>query len=484
MRQLTSADAQFLAAEDGRAHGHFSGVAVYDPSGAPGGELSRERLRDLVGARLHLMPPFRWRLANVPLGLDLPYWVEVDDIDLDYHVREVTLPSPGDDRVLAQAVEEIVAKPLDRARPLWELHVVHGLPGGRVGVLTKVHHAASDGVSGAELFSILHDPTPKPREVPADEGLRARAPGRAELLARGALGVPRQPVRLLRSLPRGLPHLDQVPFIRSLPGVSRTAGLARRAGRALPGSGDGADLEAPRVTAPRTRMSRRISGARRVAFTRTPLAEIKTIKNHFGVTVNDVVMTIVAGALRTWLEGLDDLPTKPLVAAVPLSVRTPEQFGTFGNRIAMMITPMPTTESDPVRRLQSTQEAMNAIKARHRTVPATILQDTNHFIPPIVLARAARGTAFFAAHHPWEATANLIMSNVPGPREPMYLAGARWEAIYPASAIFHGLGLNVTAVSYLDDMNWGVVCDPEQVYDAWPLIEAIRDAQAELLALT
>ncbi|HEY3190944.1 MAG TPA: wax ester/triacylglycerol synthase family O-acyltransferase [Solirubrobacteraceae bacterium] len=483
MRQLTAADAQFIAAEDGRTHGHYSGVAIYDPSTAPGGDVTIERLRELVGARLHLVPPFRWRLAEVPLGLDLPYWAEAGEIDLTHHVRERSLPAPGDARALAAVVGEVLSEPLDRSRPLWELNLVRGLPGGRVAIVPKVHHAASDGVGAAELFSLLHDPTPEVREVPGAAPLESDAPTAAGMLARGVLGVARHPARLARSAPRALPHLDQVPFLRSVPGTSPAAGLARRVGRALPG-GDGAALEAPRVRAPRTRMSGRITAGRRVAIASTSLDEVKAIKNHFGVTVNDVVMAILAGALRSWLDQLGDLPAAPLVAAVPLSVRTPDERGAYGNRIAMMLTPMPTDAADPVDRLQVTRDAMNAVKARHQTVPATILQDSNTFIPPILLARAARASAFYAATLSREATANLIMSNVPGPREPMYLAGARWEALYPASAIFHGLGLNVTAFSYRDAINWGAVCDPTQVPDVWPLMDAISSAQAELLRRT
>ena len=482
MRQLTACDAQFIAGEDGSAHGHYAGVALYDPATSPGGELTVERLRAIVGARLHLMAPFRWRLAAVPFGLDLPYWAQVDDVDLTHHVREVAVRAPGDDRALAAVVEDVLASPLDRSRPLWELTLVRGLADGRVALVAKVHHAASDGVGAAELFSVLHDPTPEVREFSPPERVQPESPGAVGMLVRGALGVPRQPARALLSARRALPHLDQVPFLRSLPGVSPAAGLARRAGRALPG-GDGEVLEAARVRAPRTRMSGRITARRRVAFAATPLDEIKAIKNHFGVTVNDVVMTIAAGALRSWLDELDDLPAAPLVAAVPLSVRTRQQRGTYGNRIAMMMTAMATDEADPVRRLQATRSSMDAVKARHRTVPATILQDANTFIPPVLLARAARASAFFAASMSREATANLIMSNVPGPREPMYLAGARWEAIYPASAIFHGIGLNVTAASYLGGVNWGAVGDPGQVPDVWPLMDAIRDAQAELLSL-
>jgi WS/DGAT/MGAT family acyltransferase len=483
VRQLTSADAQFLAAEDGCVHGHFSGLAIFDPSSAPGGRLTREAVRDLVAERIHLMPPFHWRLVPVPFELDHPYWVEVTELDLDRHVLETRLAAPGDDRQLAATVGELISRPLDRSRPLWEIHVIQGLAEGRVAIVTNVHHAASDGVSGGELFSILHDTESSGRAVPTADGWNCeRVPGRAEMLARGIAGVPRQPVRFVRSLPRALPHLDQVPHIRSIPGVPRVAALARRAGRAMPGLSDGAFLETPHITPPRTRMSGRITGGRSVAFTSTSLNEVKTIKNHFGVTVNDVVMSVVAGGLRAWLSEIDDLPENPLAAFVPVSVRTPEQSQDYGNRIALMLARLATDEPDPVARLHSARDAMLSVKHRHRGVPATVLQDTNHFIPPIVLARAARVVARVASSHPREATGNLIMSNVPGPREPQYLAGARQLAHYPLSAIFHGMGLNVTVVSSGNKLDWGIVCDPGQIDDPWPLAAAIGRAQAELLA--
>ncbi len=165
MRQLTSLDAQFIAIEDGRTHGHVSGLGIYDPSTAPGGELTLAGISAMIEERLHLLPPFKWRLTQVPLDLDYPYWIEDPDFDLEFHVRELALPAPGDDRMLAEQVARLVSRPLDRARPLWELYLIHGLQGGRAGVLTKFHHAAIDGASGAEIFGILLDFAPEGREI-------------------------------------------------------------------------------------------------------------------------------------------------------------------------------------------------------------------------------------------------------------------------------------------------------------------------------
>src|SRR5688500_2482533 len=223
MRQLTSLDAQFLALESARTYGHVSGLAIYDPSTAPGGTLRREDLCRLVGERIHMLPPFRWKLAEVPFGIDHPYWVQDPDFDLDFHIRESAVPPPGDDRALAETVARIVARPLDRARPLWTMYLIHGLPEGRVAVLSKVHHAAVDGVSGAAILSALVGLTPegrKPEELPTQQTERPerRDPSQLEMLGRGLLGMPRQPIRALRQLPR-LPNLADVPGIQQVPGV-------------------------------------------------------------------------------------------------------------------------------------------------------------------------------------------------------------------------------------------------------------------------
>jgi WS/DGAT/MGAT family acyltransferase len=483
VHQFTSVDAQFIAAEDGRVHGHVVGLAIYDASDRNGGLLTTADVQAALGARIHLIPPFRRRMVTVPLGLDLPYWIEDPLFDFRSHVLERRLPPGAGDRELAAAVAEILATPLDLTKPPWAIHVIHGLPGDRVAIATAIHHAASDGVGMAEMFAILHDPSPEQRDLRAGETTGPeRIPGRLEMLVRGVAGIPRQPLRFARSLPRALPHLDKVVTLRPMPGVPMVARLGRRAGTLLgAGADDGEFLDEVATLAPRTKTTRKISGRRTVAFTSTPLQEIKQIKNYFSVSVNDVVMAIVAGGMRSWLELHDDLPDAPLAAMVPISVRDPAQRGAFGNRIAMMIPPVFTDEPDPVARLQRTHAAMRSAKERHQAVPATLLQDANHFIPPVLLARAARASALVSTSPYRGAAANVLISNIPGAREPQYLAGACLEAHFPLSAIFHGLGLNVTIVSYGDQVDWGIAGDPEQIDDAWGLAEAIVAAQAELL---
>src|SRR5215212_1459870 len=232
MRQLTGLDAQFLALESARQYGHVGGLAVLDPATAAGGRLELEDIQGMIIERLPLLPPFRWKLAEVPLGLDYPYWVDDEDFDIDFHVRELALPSP-DDKKLAEQVARIMARPLDRARPLWEAYLIHGLPDGQVALLTKIHHAVVDGVSGAEILSALLDLTPEGRDVPS--GVRhaiSSKPDDLEMLARGLLGVPRYPVRVLRSLPRTLPNLPEARIFKDIPGsalLSRAAGVVAQA---------------------------------------------------------------------------------------------------------------------------------------------------------------------------------------------------------------------------------------------------------------
>jgi WS/DGAT/MGAT family acyltransferase len=487
MRQLTSLDAQFLAIEDGRHYGHVSGLAVYDPSTAPGGLLNAARVRDTIAERVHLLPPFRWRLVQVPLGLDHPYWVDDERFDLEFHVREIALPSPGSPAQLAEQVARIFARPLDRSRPLWELYVIEGLEGGRVAVFTKIHHAAVDGMSGAEILSVLLDDSPEGRSVePAPSANRRaeRTPGETEMLARGLAGLPRQPVRIARRLPKTLANLDVLPTMRHLPGAATIATLTRTVGRTVaPRRDDGGVLEGRSLNAPRTRFQRSISPYRRVAFGSIALSEVKAIKNAFDCTVNDVVMATCAGAMRSFLKAHGELPEKPLVTMVPVSVRTPEQFGTFGNRVSTMIVELPTDEPDPGTRLRRMHETMRSAKERHQALPATLLQDANEVIPPALLARASRVTARLAVMRGLQAPVNIVISNVPGSPVPLYLAGARLEAQYPVSAIIDGVGINITLLSYRDQLDFGVVADREMLDDAWDIIERLRAAHRELLAL-
>jgi WS/DGAT/MGAT family acyltransferase len=479
MRQLTSLDAQFLALETPRQTGHVAGMAILDPSTTPRGALTLDDIQDLITERLPLLPPLRWRLVEVPFGLDYPYWLDDPDFDLDFHVRELALPPPGTDAKLAEQVARIVGRPLDRARPLWELYLIHGLESGAVAMLTKIHHSLVDGMSGAEIMSVLFDLDPEGREPPSPAGLGADSePGELGMLARGLLGLPRYPLRMLGSLRSTLPNLDETQF-SAIPGAASVARLADRARRAV-GGGDGALLERTNLRAPRTTFNGRISPHRRFAFGQIPLDEVKAVKDRHGCTVNDVVVSICAGAVRRWLIEHHELPPDPLVAQIPVSVRGSEDAGTFGNRIMLMSAPLFTDESDPAERLRRTHEALLVMKERHRALPAELLQDAAHFIPPAVFARAARTTFAISTSGRGRPVWNLVVSNVPGPQFPIYCAGARLVANYPVSVITDGMGLNITVMSYCGHMDFGIVADRDQMPDVWKLLDWLREELAEL----
>jgi diacylglycerol O-acyltransferase len=477
MRQLTSLDAQFLALENARQAGHVGSLAILDPATAPTGRLGYAEISALLRERLPLLPPLRWRLAEVPFGLDYPFWVDDGEFDLDYHVRELALAAPGNDDQLAEQTARIMSRPLDRARPLWELYVIEGLESGYIAVLTKIHHAVVDGLSGAEIMGLLLDLAPEGRELPEPQAPSAgHAPGGLALFARGLLGVPRYPVRMLRSLPAAIPNLDQTPF-GVLPGAGTVGRIAARAQRLA--RGDGAPAPSS-FSAPKTSFNAPISAHRRFDFGRLSLADVKAVKNAHGATVNDVVVSICAGAVRHWLIEHDELPHVPLVAQIPVSVRTDEELGTYGNRILLMAAPLHTEIEDPLERLRATHESLLVMKERHRALPAALLQDANHFVPPAVFARAARLTFRYSTSRPGRPTWNLVISNVPGPQFPLYLAGAQMVANYPVSVITDGMGLNITVMSYTGSLDFGLVADRDQMPDLEIVLERLG-TELELL---
>jgi diacylglycerol O-acyltransferase / wax synthase len=448
------------------------GLAILDPSTAPGGALTVDDIKGLLTERLPLLPPFRWRLAEVPLGLDYGYWIDDPNFDLDFHVRELALPGPGNDDQLAEQVSRIMSRPLDRTRPLWELYLIHGIERGGVAMLTKIHHALIDGLSGAEIMGLLLDLSPEGRELPDTPEIEPdHEPSDLEMLTRGLLGLPRYPLRVLRSLPSAVPNIEETPF-GTLPGAGTVGRLAGMVRSAVGGDG-GPDHD--KHNAPKTSFNGRISAHRRFAFGDLSLDEVKEVKNVHDCTVNDVVVSICAGATRRWLIDHKELPAEPLVAQIPVSVRSDEQAGTYGNRIMLMSVPIFTNERDPVRRLERTHEAMVDMKERHRALPAELLQDANHFIPPAVFSRAARLTFRLSTSRPGRPTWNLVISNVPGPQFPLYLAGAKLEANYPFSVITDGMGLNITVMSYMGDMNFGIVADRDQMADLWCFIDWLRE---------
>jgi diacylglycerol O-acyltransferase len=483
MRQLTALDAQFLALESTRQAGHVGGVAVLDPTTRPNGRLELADIHNLIAERLPLLPPFRWRLKQVPLGLDYPYWIDDPEFDLEYHVRELALAPPPTDEKLAEQVARIFSRPLDRSRPLWEVYLIYGLADGHVAVMTKIHHSVIDGMSGAEIMGVLLDLSAEGRELPpeppATMSFPDRDPGELEMLARGVIGVPRYATRVVRALPSTIPNIDDVAVLAQLPGAKTLGRTTRQIARLVGGRSEQRVLERTNLTPPRTLFNGRVSPHRRFAFGQLSLDEVKAIKNAHGSTVNDVVLTLCAGAVRRWLIEHDDLPEQPLVAQVPVSVRTEEQYGTFGNKIGMLSVPLYANEADPVARLQLHHESMLVAKERHKAMPAELLQDATQFIPPAVFSRASRITFSLAATRKpiW----NLVVSNVPGPQFPLYMAGARLVANYPVSVITDGMGLNITVMSYSGHLDFGIVADREQMRDVWKLIGWLRDEVDELL---
>jgi diacylglycerol O-acyltransferase len=479
MRQLTSLDAQFLALETRRQSGHVASVAILDPSTTPTGTLAVADIEALIAERLPLLPPLRRRLLEVPLGLDYPYWIDDEDFDLNFHVRELGLAAPGTDEQLAEQVARIVSRPLDRARPLWELYLVSGLQSGHVALLTKIHHAVIDGMSGAEILGLLLDLTPEGRVVEprGPWGDNEAVPGDLGMLARGLLGAARYPLRALRALPSAAPNLAETQFA-AIPGAATLGRLVNRAQRAILRQEGPADRQ---LAAPKTTFSGRISAHRRFTFGQLSLADVKAVKNAYGCTVNDVIVSICAGAVRRWLIEHDELPDSPLVAQIPISVRTEEQIGTYGNRIMLMSAALLTDVADPVERLRGTHEVLGDMKQRHRALPASLLTDANHFIPPAVFSRAARLTFGLATSNAGRPVWNLVISNVPGPQFPLYCAGAKLVANYPVSVITHGMGLNITVMSYIGHLDFGIVADREQMPDVARMIGWLRD-ELELLA--
>jgi diacylglycerol O-acyltransferase len=465
MQQLSGLDASFLAMESPTTTAHVASLVVFDPSTSPE-PYDFERQKRLVAERLHLVAPFTRKLVEVPFGLDKPYWIEDPAFDLDYHMRHVAVPSPGGREQLAELCAQIMARSLDRRKPLWEMWVIEGLEDGYIGQLTKIHHACIDGVSGSEILGALLDITPEPPPVPAPARPRPveRVPSQWAMLARGAAGVLRTPGSALRLARKAVPVLPKV------------------AGNFVPALRPRREpfLSRPPQGAPRTPFNGVITQHRRWAFSSLPLADVKAVRRLTDATVNDVVMAMCAGALRRWLIDHDALPDAPLLAMVPISVRTPEQQGTYGNRVSAMIATLPTNEPDPIHRLEIVRSEMRIAKEQHSAIPADLLQDVTQFTPPAVLGLAARAIGRTRIANRLSPPFNVTISNVPGPQFPLYFGGALMKGIWPLSPIVDGVGLNMTLMSYNGSLDFGLLACPELVPDVWALAEALCEELAEL----
>ncbi|MEY2582159.1 MAG: diacylglycerol O-acyltransferase / wax synthase [Ilumatobacteraceae bacterium] len=478
VQQLSGLDASFLYMETSRTFGHVSSLSIYEhPRDADFDPF--EALRNQVASRLHLIEPLRRRLVEVPFGLDRPYWVADPDFDLDFHVRHLGLAGPGTTEQLTEQVARIIARALDRTKPLWELYVIEGLDTGDFAVLTKIHHAAIDGASGVEMMSILldHEPDSIQPEQPAESSKLDAIPSALELLGRASVNMARNPARATRITLRSLGELAKA--ARRVDLANTFDALQRRL---RPRSDDQRDRPPllPRISAPATPFNKAITAHRRFAIGSAPLDDVKAIKNRLGVSINDVVMAVCAGGLRRYLDKHGVLPTEPLVAMVPVSTRSGEEADKWTNRVSALLAALPTDVEDPVQRVLAMHETMNAAKQRFDLMPADLIMDFTQLAMPALATRAIRLVAATRIVDRVNPPMNLVISNVPGPRQPLYAAGARMKHYYPVSTITDGQGLNITVQSYTDTLDFGLVSCRELVPDVWDLLQFCLDEVQQL----
>ena len=488
MKQLSGVDAGFLYLETGSQFGHVSGLAVFARPDRP--DFSAyEAMRSKLIRRLPDLEPLRRRLVEVPFDLDHPFWIEDPDFDLEFHLRETALPAPGSESQLSRLVARLVGRPLDRAHPLWEAYVIEGLEGDRFAVLAKLHHATIDGAAGAELIKVLYNREPGELDDADSPGLPPpeRVPSPAQTLSRVITGAVGKPGKFIRLQVRSLRAVGELTRNRGLMGVADLARMipnpigARVAARADRRSDPDSAPPPPENAAPSTPINGSITPHRRVALRSISLDDVKAIKGRAaGATVNDVVMAACAGALRRYLLARDALPTAPLVAMVPTSIRTGREADPWANRVSALFPVLPTTTSDPGDRLRHMQKTMADAKGRFALVPADVLVEYADFAPPALAIRAARMASRLRLADRLNPPFNVVISNVPGPRHKLYLDTAEMLHYYPVSAIVDGQGLNITVQSYLDTMDFGLVSCRELVPDLEDLADMLVDEFAEL----
>ena len=490
MKQLSGLDATFLYMEAGGSQfGHVSSLSIYEPPDRPGYDPLGE-WRAAIEKRLHLLEPLRRRLVEVPMNLDHPFWIEDPNFDLDFHVRHTAVPPPGNDEQIADVIARIIGRPLDRTRPLWETYVIEGMPAGRYGILTKVHHATIDGASGAELLTMMLDGTPEGDDIPppTEEWRPERIPTDFEVLQRAMLSVARKPGRGILLTAQTLRELGKAtsnPVIVAAANQIRDSlrgplGALLNIGRNRDAEPDQPPIALPSLRAPSTPFNGTITPHRRFAYRSTSLDAVKAVKTALGATVNDVVMAVCAGGLRTYLDNKGVLPEEPLVAMVPVSIRTGEETEKWTNRVSAIIANLPTNVGDPIERVRAVHESMVTSKQLFDAIPASSLTEFASFPPPAVFSRAMRMATRFQLGNRFQMPVNVTISNVPGPREPLYSAGSRLLHYFPVSTIAEGQGLNITVQSYLNTLDFGLVSCRELVPDVWDLTDMIVD-ELELL---
>lgn len=485
MKQLTGVDVSFLLMETDNNYGHVNGLSIYerpsddfDPF-----ETVRERFRIMVG---HL-EPLRRKVVEVPFGLDRPYWVEDVDFDLDFHVRHLGLAPPGAADQLAEQVARIVGRKMDRSRPLWEAYVIEGLADGRWALLQKTHHATIDGASGVIMLKMFTDES-RDADWPLTEvpWTGESPPSSTDMIQRALQNLAMNPIRGARLSLGVVRDLAEAAGLTSVSGAARTARstLGAIARRSTPSEGREPRVNLPVTPAPPTPWNRTVTAHRRFAMRSSSLDNLKRLKEATGGTLNDVVMAVCTGALRAYLIEQDALPAGPLRAMVPVSIRTGQEHDPWTNRVSGLVVDLPTHCADPLERVALCRAAMNVAKEQFDLMPAEALGQAADYASPIVAASALRLVSRLRLADRVNSPVNVVISNVPGPRTPLYFAGARLDAYIPVSTVTDGVGLNITVHSYVDRMDFGLIADRELVPDLWHLVDLHIDEIARLFEAT
>jgi len=455
--RLTAVDASFLEQESPESHMHVGALVTLEGPAPPLGDFL-----DSLRGRLHLVPRYRQKLAVPPLDTGRPLWVDDPDFNLEYHVRHTALPSPGSDEQLRNLAARIFSQQLDRSKPLWELWVVEGMDDGSWALISKTHHAMIDGIAGVDLATVMFDMTPVPREVehPNRAWQPHREPAAVDLVAAGVRGA----------LTAGIEVAERA--LGALLRPSSSLAVAREAAEGL-----GEVVWATLNPAPETPLNVPIGPHRRFVGVRGRLEDFKLVKDVYGGTVNDVVLTVVSGGLRTWLrsrgvrtEGME------LRALVPVSLRGQGDDGDLGNRIAAMRGPLPVYIADPLERLRAVRASMGELKESKQALGAEVLAGMQNFAPPTILGVASRlnfSTRLF----------NCIVTNVPGPQFPLYVLGREMQTVFPIAFLPRDHALAVAIISYNGWLNFGLLGDYDALPDLDSLASDVSDAIDELVAL-
>jgi diacylglycerol O-acyltransferase len=464
VHEMSGTDAGFLYFETPSSHMHVLGTIVVDTSKRPG--WSKDDVVQHLRSRVELTPMLSRRIVSATLRLHHPVWVDIPDFDPAVQIRSVRCPKPGGMTELAAVTAEFAEQQLDRTRPMWEAIVVEGMADDRAACVFKIHHSATDGVGAARLMAAILDLVPEGRTAneleQAKAGLAAEQlpePSVLDVARHTATGLVRWPLRAAQVVPTAVKAVAKV--------VSQQLGSTDTSGGALP------------LTAPRTPFNGRITPQRKVAYTDVSLADVKTIKNAVGGTVNDAVIAICGGALRAYLEKRDELPSSSLIASCPVSVRS--EGDTSGNAVSAMFTSLGTDIDDPFERLKAVRQANVVGKSTHKAMGESLVAQVGDLLPPNITTGLARsyGALRLADFHP--VVQNLVISNVPGPPFDIYYAGARVCGLYPLGPVLEGAGLNITLVSVVDRLDVGLISCAERMPDLDDLAAEFPAAVQELL---